>query len=94
MTYPSGCQTPQTKEDWAEKFLRLLNAATPQQLQRFCRTQRARGGTFLHLVRMVEGEITPAEFSRLVPPLNEKYNVNPPRRSHGGRGGCIKKEKI
>ncbi len=71
MTYPSGGNYPETKDDWVEHFFTMLKNATPQQLQGFCRKQREKGGKFKALAQVIEGEITVKQFNQKCDEMEE-----------------------
>ena len=57
MTYPSGGNYPETKEDYVEHFERLANIASPEQLNNFHQKQMKKGGKFAGLSRLMQGLI-------------------------------------
>ena len=57
MTYPSGGNYPETKEDYADHFERLANVASPEQLNNFHQEMTKKGGKFAVLSRLMQGEI-------------------------------------
>lgn len=57
MTYPSGGNYPETKEDYADHFERLANPASPEQLNNFHQKQMQKGGKFAVLSRLMQGLI-------------------------------------
>jgi hypothetical protein len=69
--YPSGGNYPETKEDWAEQFIRPLVAATPEQLNVWTQTMIAQGGKFEIMARHMIGEFDLEEAGRRIDRLNQ-----------------------
>lgn len=57
MTYPSGGNYPEIKEDYVEHFERLVDAASPEQLNSFHQKMTKEGGKFAILSRLMQGLI-------------------------------------
>lgn len=70
-TYPSGGNYPETKEDWAEEFVRLFQEATPERLNAWTQDMMQRGGKFAILARHMMGEFDLDEAARRMDRLEQ-----------------------